>query len=86
MAERARAADGWSVLGAPAVLLLVVLALVPRLVIAWDLPLAATPDQPECAPDEALQYWTVMRYASGDFATWPAMSAARSAGSRRASP
>ncbi len=66
-------------LDGPAVALLVVLALVPRAVVVWDLPLAGAPDQVECAPDEGLQYWTVMRYAGGDFATWPASGSIYSA-------
>lgn len=65
--------DGWTVV------LLVVLALAPRCFVAWDLPLAATPAEAECAPDEGLQYWTVMRYAGGDFATWPASGSIYSA-------
>ncbi len=65
--------------GGPAVLLLVVLALAPRLFVAWTLPLAASEAHPECAPDEGLQFWTVMRYADGDFATWPASGSIYSA-------
>src|SRR5262245_29170203 len=61
------------------VLLLLMAALVPRLFVAWTLPLAASPAAPECAPDEGLQFWTVMRYAAGDFATWPASGSIYSA-------
>jgi Dolichyl-phosphate-mannose-protein mannosyltransferase len=61
-----------ALLGTWGLLLLVVLAFVPRVLVAWELPLLATaPDHPECAPDEGLQYWTVMRYADGDFSSWP---------------
>ncbi len=52
-------------------LLVATLALVPRLLIAWELPLGTPELHPDCAPDEGLQYWTVMRYADGDVATWP---------------
>ena len=66
-------------LGGWAVVMLVVLALAPRLLVTWELPLAASSDHPECAPDEGLQYWTVMRYAEGDVATWPASGSIYSA-------
>ncbi|MCC6764695.1 MAG: DUF2142 domain-containing protein [Deltaproteobacteria bacterium] len=55
------------------------LAAAPRLFVAWELPLAGPPAARECAPDEGLQYWTVMRYAGGDFATWPASGSIYSA-------
>jgi hypothetical protein len=51
--------------------MLALLALAPRLLVAWTLPLAALEQRPDCAPDEGLQFWTVMHYAAGNFATWP---------------
>ncbi|MCC6848845.1 MAG: glycosyltransferase family 39 protein [Deltaproteobacteria bacterium] len=61
------------------VCLVATLAAAPRLVVAWELALGAPPTAPECAPDEGLQYWTVMRYADGDVATWPASGSIYSA-------
>lgn len=53
-------------------------ALAPRLFVSWSLPLAAA-ERPDCAPDEGMQFWTVTRYAGGDFRTWPASGSIYSA-------
>jgi 4-amino-4-deoxy-L-arabinose transferase-like glycosyltransferase len=57
--------------GHAAAVVLLLVAIVPRQLVAWTLPLAASEERIECAPDEGLQFWTVMRYADGDLATWP---------------
>jgi len=59
--------------------LLLLVALVPRAIVAWTLPLGMPEQRMECAPDEGLQLWTVLHYADGDLATWPASGSIYSA-------
>jgi 4-amino-4-deoxy-L-arabinose transferase-like glycosyltransferase len=66
-------------IGYAAGVVLLLVALVPRQIVAWTLPLAASEGRPECAPDEGLQFWTVMHYAAGNLATWPASGSIYSA-------
>lgn len=49
---------------------LCVVALVPRLIVAWALPLASGSADPNCAPDELAHFWVVREMSYGRFAPW----------------
>src|SRR4051794_28212291 len=74
MSER----GGGGVLRGWMLVVIALVAVVPRAFVSWSLPLAAA-ERPDCAPDEGLQFWTVMQYAAGDFRTWPASGSIYSA-------
>lgn len=51
-------------------LLLAAIALMPRLLILWALPLASGTTDPNCAPDELAHFWVVREMSFGRFEPW----------------